>query len=430
MLLHYVPQTPAMLPDGAYEDVTEPIELMLYAANTAAAQELHRRLEAMLQAAMQRQKAKNGPRVYLRFQPSGDAFLWRSEVKSGQISLGSNSMSAWGQAKIEVRLIVTRQPFWERDAETEVRLSSFMQPLIGTGGRSIRNHSDTQTTGNYVDIGPSDVAGSLPAPARIELQNLVNASRMYSNIYIANEVLHTSHNYAYMVQGENHVSTSGGTALTGYTGASGGGVLQLSFSGITTPRWAYGATAIRAAAGKTYRLLVRFNWYTIMAGNTIYVEPRIVDPVSMGNFNPYGVEKALPTPQSTLIDVGSLSFGDFEAAGAVHTMLAFRSAAQVLVEIDYLQPMPADNFRHLVYLGGGVPNGGKVVDDGPEDRAYELTTGGNQLPTVSARSKPIMLWPQTGFTQRIYVLQDRNGVSTISDTFSVQIFYRPRRLTI
>lgn len=308
-------------------------------------------------------------------------------------------------------------------------MNSFNSPGVGTGGKIVDNHSDGSTAGNYVTIAAGTITGVLPAPARIEMTNISGGSRIYENIYIANEVLSTTTYFAGMVQGE--AAVSGGT-VESRPGTSGGNVLAMNLSGIALPRWNFSANQVREAAGRTFRLLVRYWFYTFVSGNIIYVAPRLTEQSGAANLNPYGVEHALPTStiQTELLDIGTISFRDHTTAAGMALVLAHRTTAPVQVEIDYIQPMPANNFRHLVYYGTGVANNQRIVDDPVEGLAYAFDGSGQQIPVVSPKAQPIMLYPNSGQAQRIYFLHDQGAQAPISHSLSVRIWYRPRRLTI
>lgn len=410
--------------------ITETLEMLVMGGNLNTLQNNIRRLQDWMVAAELYHRHGEGQPVYIELQVSGEGSIWRSQILSGRFEQDAGSMRTVNGLKVEGRLIISRRFFWERSAEIECRLSSVTQPSINMGGRNIRNHADG-TFGNYVDIPPGEVYGALPAPARVELRNTNGASRSYSNIYLGCEVLRRSGtHFAGILQGEDAMSGGDGAAATGYSGNSGGAVYGLTLSGIARIKWQWTAAQMAQAAGQTYHIFVRFNWYTFVPGNTIYMTPQINELSGTADLNPYGVEMALPQPQQTLVNVGSVSFGDWETPASMALALYMRSAASVLVEIDFIQPLPAANMRHLQYFGYGLGAEESIVDDGMSGFGYVRTVAGQQLPVVGGWGRPILLWPNTGLAHRLYVMQEQNGQMPINDRFAVRVYYRPRRLTI
>lgn len=417
---------------GADNDITvdETLEILVLGATAQIVQANVQRLRSLLAEAERAHRHNKGEPVYIELQVDGEIHRYRSQILRGRMELDGDAMRTIAGNKVEARLHITRRFFWERSTEAEVRMTSFTQSAAGTGGRTVRNHTNNTTQANWVDIGAGEIIGAVPAPARIELRNTNNASRSYTNIYVGCEVMTGPQHFSYLVQGEDAMAAGPGEAQSDMAGNSNSSVYGMTVQGIARPRWQYAAPAIQAASGQTYRIFVRFNWYTFVPGNTIFVTPQIMELAGAADLNPYGVELALPMPQRTLVDVGSVTFGDFPAAAPLSLALLFRSAASVLVEIDFYQPLPADNMRHLTMFKLGIAPNEVIVDDGMTGRMYVQTTAGQQLPVVGGKGRPIMLWPNTGYSHRIYVMQEQNGQMPIQDTFSVRVYYRPRRLTI
>ena len=181
--------------------------------------------------------------------------------------------------------------------------------------------------------------------------------------------------------------------------------------------------------GKRFRLLARFNGYT--TGTTaIKVKPVIMDDTGAITLDA-DEEVTLPSTQTDLVDLGVLPLppGGYDPLAAAHVLgLAMRSTlASATVNLDYIQLTPVDSYRHIVMLGNQIANGDAVVDDGLENQVYSLESGVHHY-ILSPRGAPLMVWP--GLTQRIYILHDTGASAPIANTFSVQVLYRPRRLTI
>ena len=193
---------------------------------------------------------------------------------------------------------------------------------------------------------------------------------------------------------------------------------------------ALSANVVQPAAGKTFRLFVRNSFYTNTSGNTIYLQPQLTQTGGAADLNSFQFEKALQTvSQNELNEIGALTFGSFPTSAGLNIRIACRSAANVYVEFDWLQALPADNLRQLVYRGYGVGAGEAIVDDPFNGIAYQLVSA-QQLPVVTPMRRPILLYPDTDYTQRVYFLLDINGQATPSERLKIRMWHRPRRLTL
>ena len=204
MLSYYVPQSPKMDDTGRFQPVSESIELMLYGANVAEVQSAQRALETMRMTVRARRVSGVGPRVFLQYQPIGGT-VGRSEIREMEVKLGRNAMTAYGQAKLPVTLLVERVPWWE-EARVQIPLSNG-NGVNNTGGLTVWMRDDAGGgQDNWADIGAGVVGGVLPSPLEIQMRNLSGAARGYDNFYIANNTFAPT--LTHFVEGESY--TSGG----------------------------------------------------------------------------------------------------------------------------------------------------------------------------------------------------------------------------
>lgn len=441
MVLSYTPGTPeltaqevtdALRNGGEFgvvtlRNVTETAELLLIAASKPAVQVTINAIEAMLQSAMRRQRSKSGPRVYIQLQVDGEAGTWRSEILSGRLELDESALRLWPNIKAAAMLHITRRYFWESTTLTELQLASQASSSPATGGKTIHNRKDA-TQGNYVQILDTQVAGAIPAPIKLQLKNNTGAAQDYRNIYIANNAFSDPANFAHIIEGENR-RAGWGTAVTGQSSCSNGGYVTATFTGASSFKWDLSSTLLAKTAGQSFRLLGRFFVYSL--STPIYVRAKLQDETGLIDLQ-LGDEIKLPVGISPyeLIDLGELSLppGGYSTNWALQTLtLAMRASASVTVSLDYIQLTPLDSYRHLIQRGMQIANNDAVVDDGPEGMTYSLEAGA-QHPIYSPRGEPVYVFP--GVTQRLYVLHDEGFTSPIGNSFSVQAWYRPRRLTI
>lgn len=423
LLKYFVPRTPELDDAGQYEPVVESIDLLLYAASTTALQTAHNNLERMLLAARRRAAVGAGPRIFLQYQPMNDATLWRSEVFDGDIRLGKGAMTAFGQAKLPIQLVVSHAPYWE-GARTAIPLANG-NGSNNTAGLTVYAHDDS-TAGhdNFTDIAGSAVSGVLPSPLEIQMRNTTGAARGYSNFYIANNVFGTS--IAHILEAENR--TGGyGTVSADAESSNGQKLILTGTAPVCT--WDIPAATLQAAAGRYMRILARFPFYSETP--RIYVRAAIRDYYGLVTLAEQPIETLLATNDSLIADLGLLPLppGGYSTSWAKHVLyLSFRASSSATIHLDFLQLTPADEYcyRHIEQRGMTVAANDWLVDDGIEGLQY-LIEGGANHPIYTEHTPPLHVFP--GINQRLYFLHD--GISPSANwTLSVKAFYRPRRLTI
>lgn len=438
LVLSYTPVTPeisiqqatSLLQDGddvtlvTRRNVTETIELLLTSTTKPLLQAAVRFIETLLVVAERRQRVKAGARVYLTLQVDGESEAWRTEVLAGRLELNQDALQLWPNVKVEARLHITRRFFWEQVNIAEIHLAALSNASFGAGGRTIHNHEDSGQ-GNWVmTLTP---AGSLPAPAKIQLTNNSGAAQDYRNVYISNNAYSDPANFVHIIQGE---SARAGFGTTVVDATCSNGNLRRQTGTAFFFKWDLSTVLLADTVGKHFRLLVRFAGYT----NTpaIYVTPIVQDATGLVDLA-IGDEVLLPVSGGSdyeLVDLGALPLppGGYSATWAMQTLaLKFRAATSVTVDLDFVQVTPLDSFRHLIQRGMQILNGDAIIDDGIEGITYSLESGVGH-PIYSPRGQPLHVFPGQG--NRIVVLHDEGTVAPIANSFSVQVWYRPRRLTI
>lgn len=445
MVTAYSPSTPELatqeLPATArhggdlqlinYRNVTETVELWLSAASKTALQSLIRSIETMLWRAHTRQRARTGARVYLTLQVDGEASTWRSELLSGRLDL-PNALTDWPNVGAEARLFLTRRYYWEASSETAIPLTN-NNGSNNTSGLNVFNANDGSGTSptkrnNYVDIASANITGAIPAPVRVKMQNKSGSSVGYANFWMANNALGTPSALTHMIEAESADSGYGSTVASG--SASGGNLrrFSLSTSEALVGRWSLAAANVVACGGRYMRLLARF----LTSPGTIYVRPVLMDFYGLVILAS-GDEIALPAVglDAQLRDLGSLAIPpmDYDAAFAgLKLGLYMRGAAGVTsVDLDYIQLTPTDSLRHIIQRGMTVPNNDYVVDDGIDGKTYSEESGARH-PIYAPLGEPLMVFP--GRDQRVIILHDTTTSVPLSGQLSIQMWYRPRRLTV
>lgn len=428
-LVRYQPATAKPKPDGAYDDITETIEVMFEGATVQAMRDALNAVERFLVDARTRAHDESGVRYYFRLQPDGDSVTWRSEVIDGRVELGTNALQAYGQAKMEARIIITRKHFWEGNT-AEIPLVSTLDGTAAIGGRRILNHSDASNS-NHVLIASTAITGVLPTPVWIRLKNTSNASQAYRNWYIANNVWNAPATFDWTIQGEER-QTGYGT-ITALAGTSNGNYNALTVNTSASILWDIDGGQTQRAAGYDFRLLMRL---TAAPSQNMYITPAIWANTNLARLTPFVKEVSVLTTGSRLVDLGTLQIppglGNDSAQAGVVLRFDVRSVASTLLNIDYIQLFPTHSLRHLVMRGNTILNNDAIYDNPIEEIAYSEEDNGDDFvkhAIITPLESPILVRP--GRQQILYLLHDiDSGDAPIATQTTVQAYYRPRLLTI
>ena len=419
-----------------YRNVTEAADLFLRSSTTALLQTLVRSIEAMLEKAHRRQRLGVGPRVFWQVQLDGEAAAWRSEILTGRLVLDEDGLGWWPNKAVRAMLSITRLPFFE-GAETELQLSTSNQ-AAATGGRTIVNHDDAGTgDDNWVEIAAAQVAGSLPAPVRLELTNTSGAARTYTTFYVATlaHVDLTALTAGMVLEAE----TANGT-VTADANSSDGHYAARSYTAsgdVThTSSFAFNVTAaqVQQLAGRYCKILARCGmgpapiWFTLYLQDSnnseLWRGPELLVQETTGDYKIKDLGAA-PLPPA---DLGT-------GAATVWLVAQYRAVlangVTLTLNMDFVQLTPVEFLRVLRVAGSPttqVANNAAVVLDEIEGVAYFLASGA-RLAGLVRDGAPVMVVP--GQAQRIMVLCDEGGnAMDIGRSFSVRAWYRPRRLTV
>lgn len=426
ILQHYVPQTPKRIGPGEldFAPVEEPVELAFTGASTSAIQSAYNSVQRLLLAASRRQASGVGSRVFLQYQPIGDGTLWRSEILDGDARLGEAAMTTFGSLVMPARLQVQRAYWWE-GSRTQIPLTN-SNGTNNTSGLTIYAHDDSGTGhDNYADVGAGVVAGVLPSPLEIQLQNTSGAARGYAHFYLANNTFDTS--FSHILEGEN---ATGGSVLPGSpapSSYSNGQYLALSGTSFTAV-WNVSATILQQTRGRYVRLLARVPSY--VPSIATYLRPVLKDYYGLASLYS-GQERALGPDDDHLQDLGLVALppgGDSNWAQMQLHLVGRAASAGQTVSLDFVQLTPADElcWRDIEQRGMVVNNLDWVVDDGIENLVY-LIEGGANHPIYAPTGRALHCFPS--IAQRLYVLHDGTGMAPNWD-LKIRAYYRPRRLSL
>mgnify|MGYP003383027342 CR=1 FL=1 len=114
--------------------------------------------------------------------------------------------------------------------------------------------------------------------------------------------------------------------------------------------------------------------------------------------------------------------------GAIKSLTATGSDT---LGIDWLQLFPTGVGRYRVIKGiysMSISTNNEVIDDGPNNAAWEVETGGVLLPTLRPLHTPIYLWPGRDQRLRLIISSGAFAMET-GVAWGVKIQFRPRRLS-
>lgn len=382
-------------------------------------------IERLCEAASRRHATGKGTRVYVEYKPVDSDSLYRSELFGGRLVYSEEpGARRFGETNPAIKLafVFERAPWWE-GAEVELQLSAQGQ-AAATGGRTITNNG----TDNWVQIAAAQVAGTLPGPVRLRLKNTSGAARNYREFHIGINAYASPSTFGGVFQGEADLSGSGST-----TNANSSGGYYRTFSVPVTENlvasWLL-TSAQMSAGGRWCRLLARMASYDVT--KAVRVRPVIRDFYGLVTLWE-GAPVWLPTfgGYYEMVDLGSFPLppGAYSADYAqCRLILKMQASASTTLSLDYVQILPMDGYRRITQVGMQIANNDFVEFDEIEGR-YTSVEGGLRHPIHVASGAP-GLYLQPGMLQQIRVLHDEGFTSPIANTFSAQVWYRPRRSTV
>lgn len=421
MLSNYTPQAPEMAEGGTdgeylgdvfYRNITEPVELYIYAAGKTALQTATRAIETMLERAARRRARKDGPRVYLQLQVDGEAAAWRSEILAGRLELAQNALALYANVAFEARLFITRRPYWEAAADTELSISS-NGFAAATGGRTITNTSDS----NWVQIAAAQITGAVPCALRVDVENLNAQVHILSGFVMVNN--------AYAAPATLDIYRMAAEAV------GGSGVLSVAqpSGNAVNLRWLLPDAIPDACMGGYVR--------AVLVCNSIDFDSQVRGVIEHGEGASYSplIWGPLVEVQSDVIDLGVFPMppgGQTAGYSAVHFGIAGRHTSTWDANIHHLELIPVSSEKRIANGGTfgarSLPQNAAVVSDDILGETYVETSAGDRHAFLVGRGGP--LWGFPGVVQRIVIAWSGLDGNWYNHQSSVRVWARPRRLTI
>lgn len=397
--------------------VTETMTLVL-TGTTAQNSSLLQTIEQLLrQAADTFAGISAEPRVYLNITMPQDASSWRSRVHAGQVLIDNDSMDAWSR-KPRVQVSIEREGCWS-GARVQIPLTN-THGTNNTSGLAVYNCNDS-TYDNYVDIAAASVAGSIPAPVEIRMQNGTGSSQPYTHFIWAADW--TSPTISFALEGESGQLSIPSVSSISTAGNGQIGTFALTANGISLVSWPLPATWMSAGRGGVAHV-----WGLLASSppTDLRVQLAVRDYYNLvelwkGSWLDWG-----PYRVGYLGTVRVPPVGYSTGWSQLNLVAGFVTPLASGISLDHIQLMPVGSLRLVEQRGMLVLNNDWVVDDGIEGITY-LIESGNFHPIYNARTRPLLIAPNRA--QRLRFMVGANSVTGRQRT-NVQIFYRPRRLSL
>lgn len=387
-----------------------------------------------IQALMPLYRARyDNERLWVEYRAEDSGNTYRAEILKLDVPLPEVPIGPrLDSGVLEIIVGWEREFSWADTVETEVGLDNGSTATPTIGGVAIRNHHDTGTDTNIVDIAAADITGVIPAPCRIVLRNEAAASVAYDNVYIGHNFKSGPLTFDHILEGEAN-EAGGGSVLPSVadnTNYSGGFYYERTWAtSIAHSSVLYSYTIpgsqLESANGGWFRLLARF---ATAPNSTTRVKVTLLHQTAF---------KLYETPEvklsgDLLQDLGTIQLPPALAGlaflGDIMLRITARDTVAGSLSIDFIQLTPLDGWRHLQTLGGTYATNTELVDDGMADLLYTDEGGTDKYANLVAEGHRILLWP--GRAQRLYFLFDEATTMNIQRLSDVQVFYRPRRLSL
>lgn len=409
---------------GATEAIDR-IELLFVGANQTST---IRSIEMMLDRARMRSMTRRGPRIFVTVERVDDDQEWRAELFQGSLTAEGVIDDSY-KGMVRATLILQRAPVWEgEEVELPLRNYSLMggndNPVIG--GVVVPNDP---AVGCWVQIDAGTVLGALPAPVRLRLTNESTSEihlrelRIGVSVNTYTDVI----NITPVIQAEDTVFSKGTDSPDATTSGGSYWVSDTFTTDEILNQWNMPTGLTEASMGNWWWLVARILSYTaspslraeiwdesglLSLWRGVDVRPRAdVSTFEMLDFGP------VPVPPG----------GYDNSSAPVRLTVYGQSEESGLVGLDYFYLFPMDSFRRLEQPSMSIGEDEFVEIDETEQRFYIGGTTG-RLPILTAAGSPIQVVPNVA--QRIHLLYQNNYSVPITNEVLVQVWYRPRRLTV
>ncbi len=425
-ILNYAMQSPdvdqtalASLGDGnglsvpKWGNVTESIDIMIQASTVQLVRDKVQAIERLLDLARQGTLGWLEDRVYISVQFDQDTGNgWRSQILAAKLELNNVTNEIW-RKYVMATLIITRRYYWETELTIAINLTSSSNTSATTTGVNVYNNADNLgLPANWFNISADQVAGTLPSPLKLTVQNNSGSVRETKAFYFGNYVFNDPAN----VDPVFYVNT-----LKTWLGTLGTTTHQVALSG---------GNLLPSFKSQFGRILVI---YYDRPATTTLVRAALQVGFSTAAFDVAQGEHVL-AGNNWVVDLGGLPLPPGYWEGASDLMYLAHQANAVngdTLGINWMQVMPSGAGRYRVVKGitdsYGLEHGHSMIDDGYSGSAYSLE-GGLIIPAFRGYFEQIHVWPNR--INRIRMVVQGSVAMETNRAWIVTASYRPRRLTL
>lgn len=380
-----------------------------------------------------------GPRVYLYYQPANQSTIYRARVRAITFAPDASAGQYWKVQRHVKGTFDVIHEIWEGEL-TQIPLTN-TYATSDTAGIRVDNNYDA-THDNTVAIDSLDVTGDAPTPAKIELTNTLNVAAYVNQVFIGQNVYSVPASFTQVFEFENASGIGAGTVVD--ADYSNGNYVRLSPPGgavASTIYWSLTDAQVRYMAGNQFHVLLRVKdgaagldafycyYYVYLANNGSALPIWLSEPMYIN----------IAAGESLINDLGVIRLPPWRVddAGLTQAMRLYmliysQDGVAKDADLDCIHLFPVDGYRDIkLYAGLTVANTQRLIDDEIEEELYKDTGAGTgRSYTATALGTKIMLQP--GKDQKLYfvALDDTALSAKITRTWSLKIWYRPRRLAL
>lgn len=407
--------------------VTDTIEILIATGDIEEQQIVKDALNNWLALAYEQWETVSQSRIYIEIKNNGDTDWRRSELLGGRLQATRQTLDSHSQFKQEYNLIIERKNWWEWP-EIQLGLSDDNVTFLDDDLMILTSGAEPVYFGEV--LGDPQT----PVPVRIEIYN-GGGFNACDTFYIAHNVFGALNPLTdqHILEGEDSTETGTVTANVykrsdAYMARSWAGAIDENIFS-----WDLTAAQVAACAGRWYRVLAVIN---VPPASDLFLKVQLEYPGGAGAPAFVPTEYYInPTTDAgfQVVDLGAIQIpptGFTSNPSPLVLSINGRSAVADDIGLDFVQLAPTDGFykASLVTLYNALVTEW-IKFDGRIGKAYIVDDDEYEYLDFAEGPPHISLWP--GRSQWMTILHDNrvNGVE-VNDTWGIQAFYRPRRVTV
>lgn len=423
--------------DRSKTSVSDNLLIFINAPTLADLQTTKDAINNWLALAREQWETVNETRIYIEIKQASETDWRRSELLGGRLQPVQGTLNSHSQKKQEYQIVFDRRNWWEWDEE-EIPLS-IDNDTWATGGVYISNGQavvSVDPNSPAIFIRGTDIAGDpqTPVPVRIEITSQ-DVSRYIDRVFVSHNVFSTldalTNEHLLLANTaieplplDDGVDTDSTNYVRIWDSGAGTHTLTLPLS----------AARLTALGGRWYRLLARIK--TEVGTEAIWGKFELFSADYVSENPMTATEYTLISEDTTtgydLIDFGAMRLPTLNPNATSYNLeltMSVRSGAAFEVRLDFIQLSPVDSFHHIESSHTAAYNPVKIVADGRIKRTYLVPGTGYVIDGFSDISEHISLW--TGRDQWVTILhRNSSDLMEYTQLLAVQMFYRPRRVTV